>query len=194
MTSSDHSGISGIPGVDAEGRVDALDARSVADLRALRGVLQSSEDEQSLRRRLVQGRLDIVRAEQQRRLLGGASGLSEVLADLPATLAAPLDSSPRSRPPRAGAGRPRPTVGDEIESVCGINELRRLPDLAGADLGHLEAGLVVLERATSELRQALHRALDAVGAELAHRYATGEASVDDLLGPGAGPGPGPATS
>ena len=47
----------------------------------------------------------------------------------------------------------------------------------------------MLERATSELRGALHRALDAVSAELAHRYATGEASVDDLLGPGAGPGP-----
>jgi hypothetical protein len=85
-------------------------------------------------------------------------------------------------------------VGDELESVCGINELRRLPDLAADDLEDLEAGLVVLERATSELRQALHRALDAVSAELAHRYATGEASVDDLLGPGAGPGPGTATS
>ena len=85
-------------------------------------------------------------------------------------------------------------MGDELESVCGINELRRLPDLAADDLEDLEAGLVVLERATSELRQALHRALDAVSAELAHRYATGEASVDDLLGPGAGPGPGAASS
>ena len=194
MTSPGRSGLSGIPGVDAEGRVEALERRSVADLRALRGVLQSSEDEQSLRRRLVQGRLDIVRAEQQRRLLGGATGLSEVLADLPVTLAGPSESSRRTRPPRAGPGRPRPTVGDELESVCGINELRRLPDLAADDLGDLEAGLVVLERATSELRGALHRALDAVSAELAHRYATGEASVDDLLGPGPGPGPGPATS
>jgi hypothetical protein len=194
MTSPGHSGLSGIPGVDAEGRVDAVERRSVADLRALRGVLQSSEDEQSLRRRLVQGRLDIVRAEQQRRLLGGATGLSEVLADLPVTLAGPPASSPRTRPPRAGPGRPRPTVGDELESVCGINELRRLPDLAADDLRDLEAGLVVLERATSELRGALHRALDAVSAELAHRYATGEASVDDLLGPGTGLGPAPATS
>ena len=182
-------GLSGIPGVDADGRVDALEARSVADLRALRGVLQSSEDEQSLRRRLVQGRLDIVRAEQQRRLLGGATGMSEVLADLPVTLAGPPESSRPARPPRVGPGRPKPTVGDELEAVCGINELRRLPDLAAHDLEELEAGLVVLERATSELRGAVHRALDAVSAELAHRYATGEASVDDLLGPGAGPGP-----
>ena len=96
MTPPGPSGLSGVPGVDADGRVDALDARSVADLRALRGALQSSEDEQSLRRRLVQGRLDIVRAEQQRRLLGGATGLSEVLADLPATLAGPPASSPAS--------------------------------------------------------------------------------------------------
>ena len=83
--------------------------------------------------------------------------------------------------------------------MCGINELRRLPDLAADDLEDLESGLVVLERATSvELRQALHRALDAVSAELAHRYATGEVSVDDLLlarsRSGAGPGFGPATS
>ena len=84
-------------------------------------------------------------------------------------------------------------MGDELESVCGINELRRLPDLAVEDLVHLEAGLVVLERAVGA-PPASHRALDAVSAELAHRYATGEASVDDLLGPGAGPGPGPATS
>jgi hypothetical protein len=164
------------------GRERPLEAHSVTELRRLRVRLQRREDDQSLRRRLVQGRLDIVRAEQQRRTLGGDGGLQEVLAALPATLAGPVESAAPSR-----ARRPPTTLdasgGAELDAVCGIDELRRLPDLATEDLEALAGQLVELERAASEARQQMHRALDAVGAELARRYISGEASVDDLLGP-----------
>ena len=51
-----------------------LGGRSVADLRSLRAECQTVENKLSYLRRLVQGRLDIVTGEQERRKGGGDPG------------------------------------------------------------------------------------------------------------------------
>ena len=75
-----------------------LDARSVDDLRAMRREASEVETEVSYVRRLAQGRIEIVRAEVDRRREGGS--LSDLIARLPEILA---DQGPR--PTAANADR-----------------------------------------------------------------------------------------
>jgi hypothetical protein len=152
----------------------------MAALRARRAELQAAEDDHSLLRRIVQTRLDLVRAERARRAFGQSSGVDRMVDDLPTTLAGPAGGG-AARPPRGLAGRLPPQLVDEVDRICDVDVLHRLPDLDDDSLDALADGLLELERVTSEQRQALHRELDELAAELARRYASGQASVDDLL-------------
>ena len=158
-------------------------APSLPELRARRAEVQAAEDDHSLLRRIVQTRLDIVRAERARRAFGQASGVGRMVDDLPATLAGPVGAGV-ARPPRGLTDRLPPQLVDEVDRICDVDVLHRLPELGDADLEVIAGGLLELERVTSEQRQVLHRQLDELGAELVRRYASGQASVDDLLEPG----------
>ena len=159
---------------------------SVAEIRAQRDECRRVEDKVSYLRRLVQGRLDIVEADLRRRAAGTSpSDLPSLVDQLPGIL------SDRVRGPGTGPGRlpdvdpRRPTT-----TTCWPSSTRwprpapstRSPTLSDDEVEALAAAFGELEHRVSERRRALFTRIDALQAELARRYKSGEASVGSVLG------------
>ncbi len=195
-----------IPGPDAPaGRpadtpVPNLDGLALPELRTLRRDAQQEEADLSYLRRLLQGRIDILRAELARRT---APGPCPPPAEVPGT------------PPAAPAGEPEGAVLDRLPEILAdgpsrvrsarhvtlgpphSEECRLLADqmLADVELSDLEARtdhelgeamgrLVRHEQDVSQRRRRLQATVDGCSAEIARRYREGEARVDDLLAGG----------
>jgi hypothetical protein len=165
------------------GYLGDLRAHSMTDVRAMRGECQEVETGLSYLRRLVQGRLDIVGVERQRRHDGGEPGeLSELISQLPEIL------SDRTRSP--GVGRlPQLMVPGELDAdlearlaaATAGHDVETLPTLADDQLEQLHDELETLERDVSGYRRQLFDRIDQLQAEITRRYRTGEASVESLL-------------
>ena len=157
-----------------------LDGRSVAELRALRAECQSVETKLSYLRRLVQGRLDIVSGERQRRQGGGEPGdMAGLIERLPEIL------SDRIRGP--GTGRLPATLEPGELSGTLVDRLNAIGDSDGASDDLLEAAAIALtelEGEVSSFRRAMFDRIDRVESELTARYRDGTAHVDDLLANG----------
>lgn len=156
-----------------------LSQRDIVELRELRDRCQEVETGLSLGRRLVQGRLDIVIAELDRR--AGDSDV-ELMERLPEVLAQHT----------RGAGTPRPVRDSELpaftddiaaalDELLPAEQLGRLDEVAAADLDGIVERLRSFERAVSAKRHELHRVIDDLQEEIINRYRSGAASVDDLL-------------
>jgi hypothetical protein len=162
---------------------DELAARPLDELRAARAECVEVETGLSYLRRLVQGPLDIASGEKARRGAGGGGGdVSSLVHDLPTILA--------DGPARGDGGRlPHglvpsavdPDLEAELSAILGDAGLADLPALDDGDLDALIAALGGFEAKVSARRRALFARIDALQAELARRYRTGEASVDSLL-------------
>lgn len=163
------------------------------ELRTLRREAQRDEADLSYVRRLLQGRIDILRAELarrgQRRMPAPAPGhrpfvpvrepsvverLSEILTDAPARH--------RSSARHVTVGTPhsevyRALAADMLAEV----ELSDLDARTDEELGTGLGRLVRYEQQVSRQRQQLQRTADDCSAEIARRYREGEAQVDDLL-------------
>ncbi len=167
----------------APGYLDALEERPTADVRAMRAECEEVETGLSLLRRVVQGHLDIVGVELERRAGGGAPGdRADLLARLPEVLADRLQAP--------GPGRlstmlvPEaldPGLEGELAALVGPGTVIDPSGHDEAGLRSLAAGLEALEGKVSAHRQAVFALLDSLQAELARRYRTGEESVDSLL-------------
>ncbi|WP_239487151.1 RsiG family protein [Streptomyces durocortorensis] len=152
------------------------------ELRTLRRDAQRDEADLSYVRRLVQGRIDILRAELARRRNPEApvedaavvDRLSEILADTP--------SRHRSSARHVTLATPR---GDEFRQLAAENlaevELSDLDARTDEELHTAMGRLVRYEQQVSRRRHELQRTADDCGAEIARRYRDGEAQVDDLL-------------
>ncbi|MFJ4711626.1 ABC transporter substrate-binding protein [Streptomyces sp. NPDC088785] len=148
------------------------------ELRALRRDAQQNEADLSYVRRLLQGRIDILRAELGRRRDPEGpvvDRLSEILRDQPTRY--------RSSARHVTLGTPR---SEEFRRLAAdmLSEVA-LSDLGARTDGELHAGmgrLVRYEQQVSRRRQQLQRTADDCSAEIARRYREGEAQVDDLLG------------
>jgi hypothetical protein len=165
--------------VDADVDVTKL---SMEELRAKRAESQAVEVGLSYLRRLAQGRLDIVAAEQRRRTDGTApldhdtlvAGLSDILGDhilapgngrLPRLMSPDLDTVDTNR----------------IDEIAGPNRLSNLADATADELAELVERLSAYEAEVSSQRRGLHETIDALQAEITRRYKTGEATVESLL-------------
>ena len=157
--------------------------RPVEEIRAMRAECVRFETELSYFRRLVQGRLDIVSSEQERRRQGDdPTGLPELIGQLPEIF------SEQRRP--GGAGRlpqsiDAPEVDDTLattlDELAGPSVLSGLPGEDDAAVTRLANELSGLEHTVSEYRHQMFERIDALQAELTDRYRTGEASFDALL-------------
>ena len=91
---------------------DGVERLDLAELRSRREEAEAEEADVSYLRRLLQDRLDILRAELERRSAGGDQDVAALLAGLPAILSddAPAPSAPsrasssRRGPASTGAG------------------------------------------------------------------------------------------
>lgn len=157
-----------------------LGALSTARLRELRAVCEDAEEGVSYARRLLQGRLDLLRAELERR---GDGGSAELLDALPTILAADERStdqlharSTRVRVPESAHGHT-----DLMDQVVSESLLSRIDT---AELEEIERVVIAAgdhEQMLSSLRRAWFDRIDALRDELAARYKDGRADVADLL-------------
>lgn len=155
-----------------------LSAASLPELRELRDGYQQVENGISYARRIVQGRLDTVSVELERR--AEAAG-EDLLSRLPAALAAHTRGPGMPRPPQ---DLEPPDWADDI--VAELDELLtplQLARLAELDDDTLMTGaqrIGALEQELSDARRFLHGRIDRIQEELVGRYRSG-APVDDLL-------------
>ncbi|UQX02225.1 AmfC protein [Streptomyces sp. RerS4] len=147
------------------------------ELRAMRRDAQRDEADLSYVRRLLQGRIDILRAELARRTDPEApvvDRLSEILADAPSRRSASARHVTLGTPHNEEF---RLLAAEMLSDV----ELSDLDARTDAELHDAMARLVGYEQQVSRRRQQLQRMADDSSAEITRRYREGEAQVDDLL-------------
>ena len=161
----------------AEGFADDLGGLEIDDLRSRRREAEQEEADLSYVRRMLQGRMDILRAELSRRAGGGdkiVEHLSGVLADS-ARSDHGLGRFLRVEPSRVDEHR---RLVEQIIADVGVSDVEHhTDDELRESLGRLEG----FEHSISEDRHAVQVVMDALTAEVAARYKSGAASVDDLL-------------
>lgn len=164
-----------------------LESRDMDELRAVRSRCQALENSLSYVRRLIQGRVDIVGAELQRRREGGDTGtVSELIGRLPDILSegSRTAGGPGSvRPPHSLEPDPEVTAQLEamLDDVIALDDLGNVSVLDETALTSGLSNLNELEDQVSDHRRKLHGVIDTVQAEVTRRYTTGEATVDGLL-------------
>ncbi|MFJ4013095.1 ABC transporter substrate-binding protein [Streptomyces sp. NPDC090026] len=154
-----------------------LRALRLAELRTLRRESQRDEADLSYLRRLVQGRLDILRAEVGRRADPESpvvDRLSEILADPPSR----RGSSARHVTLSTPHGEEYRRLASEMLDEIALSDLDARTD---EELRTAMGCLISYERQVSRRRQELQHMADDCSAEIARRYREGEAQVDDLL-------------
>lgn len=146
-------------------------------LRELRSAALREEADLSYVRRLLHGRIDILRAEISRRVAENSSVLDrlpEILADPP--------SQVRLSARHMTLGTPRSAEYRQLaEDVLAEVRLSDLTARTDEELRQAMVRLLDGERQVSQRRQALQRTADACGTEIARRYREGEAHIEDLL-------------
>lgn len=156
-----------------------LAACPLAVLRAVRDDYQDVENGLSYARRIVQGRLDTISVELERRSERDPD--TDLVHRLPTALAAHT----------RGPGLPRPSqvldppawadgIIAELDAILGPVALGELSTLTSVDLSAAVQEVADLEQRISAARQDVHRRIDRVQGEIVARYRAG-ASVDDLL-------------
>jgi hypothetical protein len=161
--------------------VGDLAGRPIEDIRTMRDETKTVEDTVSYRRRMIQGRLDIVAADLRRRAEGGSPlDVGALVEQLPDILSDKVHGSGTGRLP-TGLIPPDDDVTADLDEVAGPDTLGHLADLSDEDVAGLARTLGELERQVSDARKGLFGRIDALNAELARRYGTGEADPSGLL-------------
>ncbi|MFP8903252.1 RsiG family protein [Streptomyces atacamensis] len=168
------------PAVPHDAEPPELTALRLPQLRELRRQAQQEEADLSYVRRLVQGRVDILRAELARRSAADVpliDRLAEILADAPPPGRGPARSARHVtlRTPRSEEYR---RLAEEVLAEVELSDLAARTD---AELHAAMARLGRHEHRISRRRRALQRTANGCSAEIARRYREGEAHVDDLL-------------
>ena len=167
-----------------EAYLDGIEERSTEELRRMRAECEAQEEAVSYARRVLQGRLDILRAELLRRSDDGDRRAEPLLELLPTILAS---DQVRSDPSKARATRLRvPAAAEELEAevdrIVDESTLQDLGEHGPGDLAGLLDRLAEHEQYLSGVRRTLFERIDALRAELAARYKDGRAVVRDLIG------------
>jgi hypothetical protein len=163
----------------APGFLEDAQGMPMAEVRQLRRRAEQEEVNLSYTRRLLQGRLDIVRRELQRRSEHDGRSLLDLLPEI---------LSEKGRGPAHGLGRHQtvqPSAPEEYESwVNSLTpgaDLSAITDLPDAKLEKAARALAQAEAGLSERRRGVQQVMDGLAGELGRRYRDGEADVAALL-------------
>jgi hypothetical protein len=158
--------------------LDRAVSAPMAEVRRLRRQAEQEEVNLSYTRRLLQGRLDIVRRELQRRAEHDGRSLVDLLPEILAE---------KGRGPAHGLGRHQtvqPSAPEDYESwVNGLTDvdLSAIAELPDGELERAARALSAAERGLSERRRGVQQVMDGLAGELGRRYRDGEADVAALL-------------
>ena len=165
----------------AEDYLSGLRTAELAEVRELRAEAEQEEVDLSYIRRMVQGRLDVIRAELNRREGGASTGnlvedLAAILADEPRAPARGLGRHVTVEPSRADSHR------RYVEALVADVDLSDVAARTTDELAHAMRTLSEEEQTLSGKRRQVQEVMDACSAEITRRYRDGEADVDTLLG------------
>ena len=160
-----------------------LPATPLDELRTMRQSCGRLEAQLSFARRLVQGRLDIVQAERDRRAAGlPASNLAELVAALPEMLSGKVQAGGSGFRSQDIGENDDPVLEAELDSILDGAALVSLPATTDAHISDVTKRLTELERDVSTRRRQALEAFDALSAEVIRRFRDGEVSVESVLG------------
>ena len=160
-----------------------LTTRSTDDIRTMRDECEEEESGISYARRVLQGKLDILRAEALRRRDEGNGQEVRSLLDALPTI---LSDDAASRAPRVRVTRFLVPPGVQhhrraVERIADDQTLANLAQRPPGDLTALVQRIADKERELSALRRELLDRIDALQEELARRYRGGTANVAEVL-------------
>ncbi|MFG3286307.1 ABC transporter substrate-binding protein [Streptomyces sp. NPDC048111] len=154
-----------------------LAALRLAELRTLRRQSQRDEADLSYVRRLLHGRIDILRAELARRT-GPQAPVVERLAEILTDAPSPHRASARHVTLSAPRSEEYRLLAAEMDAEVELSDLAARTD---EELHTATGRLIRYEQHVSRRRKEVQRTADDCSAEIARRYRDGEAQVDDLL-------------
>ncbi len=151
----------------------------LGDVRARRDLAAQEETDLSYLRRLLHARIDIVRAEQRHRREGDSA---PVLAELARILAE------NAVGPATGSGRHQTLLPSQaeahrrhVEALVADVDLSDVSALSSDTLDDALTAYQTEETSVSQRRREVQHVVDTCNAEIGSRYASGSASVDELL-------------
>ncbi|MGH8867740.1 MAG: aerial mycelium formation protein [Actinomycetes bacterium] len=166
----------------AEGFLEGITSASMVDVRTMRHEAEQEEADLSYTRRLLQGRMDIVKAEIARRSAPEGESdhvvdhLVEILADEPSSHTSHgISRHITVEPSRVDEHR------REVEKIVADAGLSDVEARTEDELREALTRLADYERQVSGSRRRVQQVMDACTAEVSRRYRDGEANVDDLL-------------
>ncbi|MHB8506702.1 MAG: RsiG family protein [Acidimicrobiales bacterium] len=158
-----------------------LESQPLEELRRRRALADERETGYSYLRRLVQGRLDIVVDERERRSNGAGPGTVTLVDRLPEILGGGIHAPGRGRlPQHLEPGELDPLVERRLDEIISTGELADPPAIEDSRLRAVTEALYELERQISTTRRALQEVVDAISAEVVRRYRDGEVPPDTL--------------
>lgn len=164
------------------GYLEGLEGWTLQDVRARRDEATEIETGLSYLRRIVQGRLDIVIAEQRHVATGRRADSSELVEELKYILSDNVHAPGLGRLPTLMApGEMDSTLERRLEEILPASLLGALSEMDDAGLRVAAEELTEFERSVSAQRRAVLDVLDRLQEEIVRRYRTGEATVDNLL-------------
>jgi hypothetical protein len=152
----------------------------LAEVRSRRDDAAQEETDLSYLRRLLHGRIDIVKAEQKRRREGGSSSVVERLAEILSdnVVGATPSGSGRHQPLEPSRAEAHRRHVEALVSDADLTDVSSLPD------ERLDLALrtyAAEEESVSKRRREVQKVVDALNDEIGARYKAGSASVDTLL-------------
>jgi len=161
-----------------------LEALPTEELRARRADAEAEEEALSYVRRLLQGRVDLLRAELRRRQDAGSDAAGDLLGVLAGVLTDQSTGERDVMAARATRLRVPPDVEPHetrLEQVLPRRDLEDLEEVPVETLEDYIERLAAHEQVLSQQRRGLFAHIDALRSELAARYKDGRAAVSDLL-------------
>ena len=163
----------------AQDYLEGLGQLPLPQLRSMRTDAEQEEVDLSYLRRMIQGRLDVLRAELNRRDGTGSKdlveGLAAILADEPRAPARGMGRHTTVEPSRADSHR------RYVEALVADVGLSDVTARTNDELAHAMRTLSEEEQKLSGKRRQVQQVMDACSAEITRRYREGEADVDALL-------------
>ncbi|ANZ37361.1 aerial mycelium formation protein [Lentzea guizhouensis] len=157
---------------------EGVEQRPLVEVRELRDEAAQEETDLSYLRRLLHARIDIVRAEQQRRSSGGSAVVDQLATILSSNAVGPATGLGRYQthePSRADAHQ------RHVEALISDVDLSDVSKLSDDRLGEVLETFISEEASVSVRRREVQVVVDRLNAEIASRYQRGSASVDELL-------------
>lgn len=159
----------------------AVGSTSIGELRDMRDECEEFEAEVSYARRLLQGKLDILRHEIDRRQQGGEAGLEALIQKLPTILADEGGTGGSGRHTRILLPKAAEKRRREIERFASEDTLAHLDVVSIEELTEVVDRLAEAEAKASLERRQMLEVLDRIASEMVRRYREGQEDPSALL-------------